>query len=225
VTTKIAIIDDHELLAQSLALALCVQGFTATSYCPVNLAITLDAVLAAEPEVVLLDLQLGEAGHGVSLVRPLARVGARVLVVSGTTDECEIAAALEAGAVGYVSKAQPIDVLLQAARRVAHGDEVRPVELRHQMLSELRRRRRADEAAHASFDRLTCREREVLRGLADGHPVTAIAERCFVSVATVRTQVRAILVKLQVGSQLEAVALAHRHGWYEGRAAVYQRTA
>lgn len=223
--TRIAIIDDHELLAQSLALALKMQGFAATSYTPVDLGTTLRAVLADRPDVVLLDLQLGAAGHGLSLVHPLTRAGARVLVVTGVTEPCELAATLEAGAVGYVSKSEPVDLLLLTATRVARGEEVMAPELRRAMLAELRRWRLEDQAARAPFDRLTCRERDVLRGLADGHPVAAIAEQCFVSVATVRTQVRAILEKLQVGSQLEAVAMAHRAGWYDEQPPVYRHTA
>ena len=54
----------------------------------------------------------------------------------------------------------------------------------------------------------------MLRSLGDGHSVAAIARRCYVAEATVRSQVRGVLTKLGVGSQLEAVALARRAGWF-----------
>ena len=60
------------------------------------------------------------------------------------------------------------------------------------------------------LERLTRREREVLAELARGHRAQAVADRYVVSLATVRTQIRSVLNKLEVGSQLEAVALYRR---------------
>jgi DNA-binding NarL/FixJ family response regulator len=60
------------------------------------------------------------------------------------------------------------------------------------------------------LDRLTQREREVLAELARGRRAQAVADHFVVSLATVRTQIRAVLTKLEVGSQLEAVALYRR---------------
>ncbi len=65
----------------------------------------------------------------------------------------------------------------------------------------------------APFHCLTAREGQVLRALAEGVGVAAIAADWFVSEATVRSQVRGVLTKLGVTSQLEAVAAAHRCGW------------
>jgi DNA-binding NarL/FixJ family response regulator len=63
------------------------------------------------------------------------------------------------------------------------------------------------------LERLTPREAQVLRELMAGHQVGEIARTWFVSETTVRTQVKAILTKLEVRSQLAAVGLAHRAGW------------
>jgi DNA-binding NarL/FixJ family response regulator len=68
-------------------------------------------------------------------------------------------------------------------------------------------------AAREPFDRLTTREQQVLRALADGRSVTQIATEWFVSESTVRSQVRGVLTKLGAGSQLEAVAQALKAGW------------
>ena len=172
------------------------------------------AVLADAPDVVLLDLDLGgSVGSGATLVRPFTAAGIRVLVVSGSTDRLEVAAALEAGAVGYVCKSEPFDVLLDTAARAAAGEPVFGAAERQSLLTELRRHRAAVIADRDRFDRLTPRERQVLEQLCEGESVTSIAAGWVVSVPTVRTQVRAILQKLDVGSQLEAVAQAHRCGW------------
>lgn len=216
---RVVILDDHALLAQSLSLALQARGFDAAPVVVTDIRSAAAQVLLDPPDVVLLDLQLGSAGHGLELIGPFAEAGIRVLVVSGVTDECEIAATIEAGAVGFVSKANPVDVLLDAAASVARGEAVMSSEVRHRLLGELRRQRTATRVRRLPFEALTSREREVLRGLCEGESVTEIAARCVVSVATVRTQVRAILLKLGVCSQLEAVALAHRHQWYDETAA------
>jgi DNA-binding NarL/FixJ family response regulator len=224
VTARLAIVDDHGLFAQSLAIALRAHGFAVSVHAPDDRPRLLAEVLREVPDVVLLDLQLGEDLHGLSLVQPLTAAGARVLVVTGVTDRCELAATLEAGAVGYVSKSAPVEQLLESAVALARGSRVMSEGTRHQLLAELRAWRAQDRVDHTPFERLSPRERTVLAALVDGESVTDIAARAVVSVATVRTQVRAILQKLAVCSQLEAVALAHRHGWFDAQP-VYRHTA
>jgi DNA-binding NarL/FixJ family response regulator len=219
-TARIRVLDDHELLAQSVCYALAARGYDAAPL-PVDEPDTvLAAVRAARPDVVLLDLQLGAPiGSGVTMVGPLTDAGARVLVVSGVDDPVVVAEAVEAGAVGFVAKSEPLDVLLNRVVDVASGRPVMREGDRAELLAGLRRQRAEVAAAREPFERLTPRERQVLEALAAGDAVTAIARRWYVSVPTVRTQVRAILLKLGVGSQLEAVAMAHRHRWYAEEAA------
>ena len=223
-TARLAIVDDHGLFAQSLGLALRAHGFAVSVHAPDHVQRLLADVLRDPPDVVLLDLQLGDDLHGLSLVPPLTAAGVRVLVVTGVTDRCELAATLEAGAVGYVAKSAPVEQLLETAVALARGAQVMSEGARHQLLAELRAWRAQDRLDHTPFQRLSPRERTVLAALVDGESVSDIAARAVVSVTTVRTQVRAILQKLAVGSQLEAVALAHRHGWFDAQP-VYRRTA
>lgn len=212
--TRFAIVDDHALLAGSLSFALQARGHRADVVPVTSLEQIRTQVVADPPEVVLLDLQLGEAGHALPLVRPLAESGARVLVVTGVTDPIELAATLEAGATAYVSKAEPVDVLLETALRVAEGTPVLRPERRFELLRELRRHREESRQLRAPFERLSAREKQVLAALCVGRSVTQIADDWVVAVPTVRTQVRSILTKLDTGSQLEAVAMAHRSGWF-----------
>ncbi len=72
--------------------------------------------------------------------------------------------------------------------------------------------RREAEELDRRWQRLTPREREIVACLVDGLRAGAVAEKFTVSVATVRTQIRSVLAKLEVSSQLEAVALARQHG-------------
>jgi DNA-binding NarL/FixJ family response regulator len=84
---------------------------------------------------------------------------------------------------------------------------------RQNWLAELRRYRAEDELRRRPFERLTQREQEVLARLCEGHSAFRIADESYVAVSTVRSQIRAVLMKLGVGSQLEAVAAARRGNW------------
>lgn len=209
----IALVEDHTLLSAALAAALSAEGFRVVVPERTSLAAVGEELGAAAPHVALLDLDLGALGDGADLVAPLAAAGCRVVIVSGTTAEWEVGRCLELGAAGWVAKTASIDELLAAARDAAEG---RPV-LAEQTRSRLReawRARKAERAATlAPFEQLSRREREVLAMLVDGRSAERIADASFVSVATVRTQIRSILAKLGVNSQLEATALVRRAGW------------
>ena len=95
------------------------------------------------------------------------------------------------------------------------GEPVTPDATRQQLLSELRTARARRQKAMRPFDTLAQREAETLAALGRGTPAATIAEEWVVSMATVRSHIRSVLVKLGVSSQLEAVAMAHRVGWFQ----------
>jgi DNA-binding NarL/FixJ family response regulator len=82
-------------------------------------------------------------------------------------------------------------------------------DLRHRLIEQYHRRREQARAVESRLDRLSERERAVLEHLAAGRRAQAIAEEFGVTLATTRTQIRAVLQKLNVSGQLEAVALLH----------------
>jgi DNA-binding NarL/FixJ family response regulator len=137
----------------------------------------------------------------------------RVLVVSASTDVEQLARTVELGAVGVVAKNGPFTELLDSVVTAARGGEVMAPRVRLRLLDDARRRREQRRAALAPFGRLTERESEVLRELTRGRTVAAIARSAVVSEATVRSQVRAILTKLGVRTQLEAVVAAQDSNW------------
>lgn len=211
---RILIVEDHELLAATLGVALEAEGWDveiAPLAPPHDLV---DRVAANPPGLVLLDLDLGPVlGDGIELVRPLCAAGAAVLVVSGVTQRPRLAAAVEAGAVGFVQKSQPFSTLLETVVRAAEGQPVLDASARRGLLAELNRHRRTETERLTPFQRLSERERQVLAALGNGKSVETIASEWFVSEATVRTQVRGVLTKLDVNSQLAAVAKARAAGW------------
>ena len=211
---RVLLVEDHELLAQSLCVALTARGVPA-EVAPLSNASQLVALVEAlRPRVVLLDLDLGpDFGDGAGLIARFSNLRSSVLIVSGTPDPLRIAAAIELGAAGYVHKSQPLDQLLATVLALLAGDSVLPPAERDEMLARLRRHRTGQAAVRARFERLTKREQQVLRQLGDGHSVDEIATAWVVAPATVRSQVRGILTKLGVGSQLAAVAQARVSGW------------
>jgi DNA-binding NarL/FixJ family response regulator len=211
---RVLLVDDHRLLSESLAAALRASGVEVDLADLSDRASLISSVCARPPDLVLLDLELGGAiGDGGTLVRPFVQAGARVLLVSASTATARVGAAIEQGAVGHVAKTAPFLELLKPAPAAAHDRPGMPAEERQRLLHELRMERAQAAAARGPFDRLTCREQQVLLALADGRNVAQIAAEWFVSESTVRSQVRGILSKLGVGSQLEAVALALKAGW------------
>jgi DNA-binding NarL/FixJ family response regulator len=210
---RLLLVEDHALLTQTMGAALRAEGFDVES--PPELSA--DAVLAhadaVRPDVVLLDLELGSGVSGVPVIRPLCEQGFEVVVVTGSGDRRVLGECLEAGASGIFLKSRPFAELVDAIMIAMGHGPVTPAAARQQLLRELREGRAADQATAEPFERLTPRERDVLQLLADGMSAEKIAAELFVSLSTVRSQVRAILMKLGVNSQLEAVAMARRAGW------------
>jgi DNA-binding NarL/FixJ family response regulator len=215
-TTNVLIIDDHDLVAMSLALCLRSEGLHAQRHAARSRDGILTAVATLVPGVVLLDLDLGRGPDGTvidgtTLVAHLCRNGWRVIVLSATTDEPRIGQALDAGALACVSKTAPLPILITAIRRAAQGIEVMRPERRQYFVAQYRQQQEQARAVERRLGRLTDRERAVLDRLARGQRAQLIAEEFGVSLATTRTQIRAVLHKLRVTCQLEAVALLNEH--------------
>jgi DNA-binding NarL/FixJ family response regulator len=219
---RVLLVDDHALLAQTLALELRHAGCQVHVVDTPSHARVLAAADAFRADVVLLDLYLGrDVGTSVPLIAPLAAGGAEVVVLTGMTDEMMYAACIDAGATGVLSKEADFDGVLRAVLLAATHERVQPAHERDRLLERLRLARREERERLTRFERLTGRERAVLAALMDGRSAAEIAEDSYVSLATVRSQIRAILQKLDVTSQLAAVAAAHHAGWdFDGQLSV-----
>ncbi len=212
--TRLVLVEDHELLAHSLSLALRAEGFVVEAPPLIERSRLVEQVCGDPPDLVLLDLELGGGiGDGATLVRPFVGCGAKVLVVSGSTDRFRLATAVEQGAVGVLSKKVAFETLVSGAIRAARGEELMTAGERQELLDELRRARAQRRRLREPLERLSPREDQVLQALSRGRSVSRIARDWVVSEATVRSQVRGLLTKLDVSSQLEAVAHAARAGW------------
>jgi len=211
--TPVLIIEDHELLAQSLELALRAEGMAARWVGGVDRSEVLSTAAALQPGLVLLDLDLGGKELGIPLIEPLRAGGATVLMLTGVTDRVRLAECIEAGAIGIVRKRQPLDQLVEIIAETAEGRPPLTWAQRDELLTELRRHRDAQQRLLAPFKRLTTTEQAVLAALVEGQSPEAIASDRYVTIATVRSQIRSILRQLGVTSQVEAVAAARHAGW------------
>jgi two-component system, NarL family, nitrate/nitrite response regulator NarL len=212
--TRVLIVEDHELLSQSLRFALQADGFDVHEATALDAEAILKAAADTDPDVVLLDLDIGGSiGMSLSLIGPLQDGGAHVVMLTGITDRVRIAECIEAGAIGIISKSEPFERLVDAVTEAVELGTLLTPGQRDALMAELRQQRADERKRLEAFERLSQREAQVLGALMDGRSAEQIAADWVVSVATVRSQIRAVLMKLGVNSQLGAVALARKAGW------------
>lgn len=212
-STRILLVAGSQLVGETLQAALVGQGFEVALSAGASPADTLDEVRGQRPGVVVLDVDRAGPGFGRELIRPLINLGATVFVLIGVADPLEEARCIEAGAVGAASHGEPVGALLEKFRRVVSGEALTPLGDRIGSQRALDDHRRADRRRLAPFESLTPRERHVLALIVDGRPAAEIARRAAVALPTVRAQVRSILQKLEVNSQMAAAAMARNAGW------------
>ena len=205
------------LFAESLELTLSLEGYDVRRL-PMpevggSMATVRSTALRANPRTVILDLDLGRFGDGVALIAPLARAGANVVVVTASEDRARWGACMRQGARKVLSKGGALQEVLATVRRLHQGLPVVTREELEGLLDAWQRESAAMADMRRRLELLTPREREVLGALIDGQTVRGIARTSVVSEATVRTQVKSILAKLEVSSQLAAVGMAHHVGW------------
>jgi two-component system nitrate/nitrite response regulator NarL len=213
---RVLVVDDHALFAESLVLAVRRDGYRVAradlGRPPVRSRI-LEQVRQRRPAVVLLDLALGDLGDGMPLISDITAAGSAVVVVTACADPAAWGACLHEGASTVLPKTRPLEEVLTVLHRLDSGLPVLAAPGRRELLAVWRDRQRERRDRLALLSRLTRRESQVLGQLSLGRTVRDIATRSMVSEATVRTQVKSILGKLEVSSQVAAVGLAHGAGW------------
>ena len=214
---RILLVEDHALFAESLDLALTMEGYDVRRFPlpdrPSATAPVIASAIRMRPRIVLLDLDLGGFGDGADLINPLARTGANVVVVTASTDRSRWGECVRHGARKVIAKTQPLNEIMAVVRKIHHGLPVMDHEEREELLRTWHEERSRQQVVRHRLSSLTAREREVLGHMMEGRQVREIARDRFVSEATVRTQVKSILAKLEVTSQLAAVGMARSVGW------------
>ena len=211
-TIRVVLVDDHAIVRTGLKAVLGsapqidVVGEAAGGHAAV-------ALLASTPaDVVVMDLSMAE-GDGIAATRAITAApnGPRVLVLTMHSEEANLEAVLEAGASGYLVKSAADRELVEAVTAVARGEVwVQPAAAR--VLAQGTRRREENASDRARFERLTERERAVMRLIAEGYTAPEIGEQLSISPKTVDTYKQRINDKLGLTHRADYVKLALKLG-------------
>jgi DNA-binding NarL/FixJ family response regulator len=173
----------------------------------------IDAVRRHRPAVVLMDIQMPGL-DGLEATRRIltdADSHTRVLILTTFERDDYVFQALQLGASGFLLKTAPPEDLITAVRVVARGEALLSPSVTRRVIQEVTRHHRR--VPHSpELERLTQRELEVLRLVAEGLTNAEIAARLYVSEATVNTHTSNVLSKLGLRDRIQAVIFAYKHG-------------
>lgn len=203
---RVVIVDDHAMFRSGVRAELGDAVVVLGEAADVESAVT--AVLETAPDVVLLDVHLPGGGGVEVIARCQARGSqARFLALSVSDAAQDVIGVIRAGARGYVTKTITGPELVAAIARVADDDAVFSPRLAGFVLDAFAGLEPVPGAGRPAIDpeldRLSTREREVMRLIARGYAYKEVAKELFISVKTVETHVSAVLRKLQLSSRHE----------------------
>ena len=167
----------------------------------------------ARPDVVLMDIQMPVLDGLAAARQILQQHGAGPAVIILTTFERDdyLFEALRVGASGFLLKSAGADEVVSAVRTIAHGDALLAPSVTRRIVEHFASGP-VDPSVHRDLERLTDREREVLREVATGKSNSDIGETLFVTEATVKTHVSRILAKLGLRDRAQLVVVAYESG-------------
>jgi DNA-binding NarL/FixJ family response regulator len=212
---RVLVADDQKVVRDGLTMMLGLLDGIEVVGSAVDGADAIRQVESADPDVVLMDLGMPTV-DGVEATRRLTAAGARARVVVLTTyaDDQWVFGALQAGARGYLTKDAGAEEIRAAVLSVAAGDAQLDPSVQRRLLDALASGQHVGTAGPPEpvDESLTAREREVLTEIARGLSNTEVAERLFVSEATVKTHVNHLLAKTGCRDRAALVAYAYRTG-------------
>jgi DNA-binding NarL/FixJ family response regulator len=210
----VLLVEDHGIVRTGLRMLLesqpeiTVVGEAATA------AEMLALAMQAQPNIVILDLDLGGENAAESIPALLdAAPAARIVILTGVRDPEAHWQAVRHGALGLVLKENATETLLQALATIRAGGVWLEPTLVAQVLSELAHPRPPPPSPEeAKIARLTEREREIITLIGEGLRNQDIGDRLYISEPTVRHHLNAIFTKLGVASRFELAVYAYQHG-------------
>lgn len=209
---RVIVADDHDLVRRGFRVLLESEPDITVVAEAGDGREAVDAARRWSSDVVLMDIQMPKL-DGLEATRQILEdpgVTTRVLILTTFERDDYVFEALRIGASGFLLKNSPPEELLTAVRVVAGGEALLSPAVTRRVIEEFSRRGRPRRTA--ALDRLTERETEVLRLLAEGKSNAEIAAALYVSEATVKTHMSSVLAKLGLRDRVQAVVFAYEHG-------------
>ncbi|WP_061288835.1 response regulator transcription factor [Herbidospora cretacea] len=207
---SVLLVDDQPLVRAGLRRILEPEGtFTIAGECDDGDQVA-DAVARWKPDVVVMDVRMRRV-DGAEATRRLAGA-APVLILTTFDDDGTVAAALGAGAAGFILKDAPGEDIVRAVTMVAEGGSWLDPQVAGPVLTAFRRVALKDQKGRSAAERLTQRERDVLARIARGATNAETAAALHISEATVKTHLGNILTKLDLRDRPAVIVYAHDHG-------------
>lgn len=207
---RIVVVDDHPVFRLGMtALLGSLDGVEVVGDAE-DAATAYDVIATQLPDVVLMDLHLGE-DSGIEATREISRKhpGVAVLVITMQEDDESVVASIRAGARGYLLKGASPDEVERALRAVANGEMILGPKVAARAMATVTAGRTS---ARVPFPELTDREREVLDLVARGFDNTTISKRLVLSPKTVRNHVANVLNKIGASDRSAAIVTAREGG-------------
>jgi DNA-binding NarL/FixJ family response regulator len=212
---RVAVVDDQELFRRGLTMQLALEDdIEVVGEAGDGIAAT-ELAESTAPEVMLLDVWMPKR-TGVEACATIKEVAPTTLTIMLTSsdDEADLYDAVKNGASGYLLKSSSIEEVAHAIRLVAGGQSLISPSMAIKLLDEFKQMSRVDRDRVAT-PRVTARELEVLKLVAQGLHNREIGTRLFISENTVKNHVRNILEKLQLHSRMDAVMYAMRENLFD----------
>ena len=212
---RVMLVDDHAVVRAGLKAVLGVAKDVDVVGEARNGREALAMAERLRPDVIVMDLSMDEMDGATATKELVARgLPCRILILTMHAEEDYLVPLLEAGASGYLVKSAADRELVDAVRAVAHGDQYLQAAAAHALAKELRRREaRVDE--RAEFDKLSAREKDILRLIASGYSAPEIGAQLNISAKTVDTYKQRIGEKIGVAHRSDYVRFAMKLGLLE----------
>ncbi len=210
---QILLIDDHTIVRQGLQMFIDGEPGLQVIGTAENGTAALELAARAQPDIILLDLDLGRES-GVDLLPALLATApqARVILLTGTRDPDQHLEAVRRGAMGVVLKDQATESLTTAITNVHAGAAWLDATLTTRLLSRQNRPQPVRDPEADKIATLTERERAIVALICEGLQNNDIGDRLHISAITVRNHLSTIFSKLGVANRLELAIYAFRHG-------------
>lgn len=212
---RILLVDDHTIVRSGLRMLIASEpGLEVVGEADQRVS-ALESAARLQPDIILLDLDLGGESSLDFLPDLLATVPqGRVILLTGARNPDEHLRAVRLGAMGVVLKEQAADVLVNAIQKVYAGEAWLDPNLTARLLTGMASGRSAKQVdpEAVKIAALTDREREVIGLICEGLQNKNIGQRLYISETTVRHHLTSIFSKLGVDNRLELVIYAYRHG-------------